>query len=788
MVNQDAKGKLKKLEPVEAAKRLAAYAAVDAHIKPHHRVIGIGSGSTVPYVVERILEQGSEINEDRWFIPTGFQSKQLIVQAGLNLGDVDQFPSIDVTIDGADEVDDDLNAIKGGGACHLREKVLAEAAADFILVADSRKDSRVLGTTWTQGIPVEVAPFAWAKVYQNLALLGCEEPILRMGKAKAGPIVTDNGNFVIDAPFSAVYMRDPADLLHRIKMLTGVLEVGLFAGMAKAAYFGQNDGSVIVRYVDASPPNSARGPPSPSLAVLQSFSFTFQNGPPEHRARIMPSTSLFSQRSVMSMFTESHIRSIKSLDDLDNAPGGRSAKPKYPYVITLRAALLGSPNGQLTLQEIYAEIANRFPYYKHAGKGWKNSVRHNLSINRCFKRIKSADPSKGSLWSVDEDEEVTTTRIRNKKRYATSSRSNYRYRARAAKSRRSFADDDEDEEEEDDRSSVSESASAAFIARSPIRTRRAVLAVDTQTKSSASSHPSATMPSSPTTSELSDANSVNSTFSPLSPAHKPIQHIQREPAPIDSFGRAGTRPTPITALNAGQSVAPRASESPRSAAFPHTESHMRSFAGHVQSPSYRFSAVQGHQMDDHYPTVWPSLGTYTPRQTTFAGAASSTVAGTGPSYPDARHSLGNYALKSDNNHEHVPSTSGAENAQPYYDYPPETEETPTSSYYRDYATVTQSDPHWWQQVYQHSSAAQQHSPTQATHPAPPPYYHHQVHQPPVTMSPLHAGHPLSSGYGTWYPAPNLPPIGHAPNGDVTSPHYPTLLPISQQKRMLQAAQ
>jgi hypothetical protein len=128
------------------------------------KVIGIGSGSTVPYVVERILAQGSEVNKDRVFIPTGFQSKELIVEAQLRLGDVDQYPYIDVTIDGADEVDKGLSCIKGGGACQLREKVLAEAADTYVLfyfiklssfhslcyrwivVADYRKNSQVLGT------------------------------------------------------------------------------------------------------------------------------------------------------------------------------------------------------------------------------------------------------------------------------------------------------------------------------------------------------------------------------------------------------------------------------------------------------------------------------------------------------------------------------------------------------------------------------------------------------------------------------------------------------------------
>ncbi|KAK9900234.1 ribose 5-phosphate isomerase [Cystobasidium minutum MCA 4210] len=239
------------LSPIEQAKRLAAYRAVDVHVKPHHRVIGIGSGSTVPYVVDRLLEQGEEANKKRWFVPTGFQSKELIVNAGLKLGDVDQFPVIDVTIDGADDVDWALNAIKGGGACHLREKVLAEAAEEFIIVADYRKNNMILGQSWKQGIPIETPPFAYSKVFDNLERIpGCMVAQLRMGQAKAGPVVTDNGNFVIDAPFDEAHMREPESLLVKIKMLTGVVEVGLFCGMAKAAYFGKADGSVTVRWSD----------------------------------------------------------------------------------------------------------------------------------------------------------------------------------------------------------------------------------------------------------------------------------------------------------------------------------------------------------------------------------------------------------------------------------------------------------------------------------------------------------------------------------------------------------
>ncbi|TFY51226.1 hypothetical protein EVG20_g11101, partial [Dentipellis fragilis] len=230
----------KKLSVIEASKRLAAWTAVDKHIRPEHKVIGIGSGSTVPYIIECIVAQGDDMNRDRVFLPTGasclfllvllaelcviervsvlalalvlhagFQSKELIVKGKLRLGDVDQYPVIDVTIDGADEVDGDLNCIKGGGACHLREKVLAEAAVTFIVVADYRKNSKVLGTNYKKGVPIEVAPFAYAKLLQNLRNLGSPTASLRMATEKAGPVVSDNGNFVIDAPFPEEQMRDP---------------------------------------------------------------------------------------------------------------------------------------------------------------------------------------------------------------------------------------------------------------------------------------------------------------------------------------------------------------------------------------------------------------------------------------------------------------------------------------------------------------------------------------------------------------------------------------------------
>ncbi|KAI8069963.1 ribose 5-phosphate isomerase A-domain-containing protein [Gongronella butleri] len=230
-------------DPIEQGKKLAAYAAVDEYIRADHKVIGIGSGSTVVYVVERILQKPELRN--LVYIPTSFQSKLLIIEGGLTLGSIEQYPEIDVTIDGADEVDPQLNVIKGGGACQFQEKVVAEAAKKFVIVADYRKKSDKLGVQWTKGVPIEVVPMAYKLVMRSLDTKLSVKPQsvdLRMAVKKAGPVVTDNGNFVIDAHFGAI--EHPEQLLKEIKSLTGVYEVGLFCGMAEIAYFGENDGSV----------------------------------------------------------------------------------------------------------------------------------------------------------------------------------------------------------------------------------------------------------------------------------------------------------------------------------------------------------------------------------------------------------------------------------------------------------------------------------------------------------------------------------------------------------------
>ncbi|KAJ1721938.1 ribose-5-phosphate isomerase rki1 [Coemansia erecta] len=261
---------------VEQAKRTAAFAAVDKHVDSSVRVLGIGSGSTVVYAAERLLELKNEgkLHPDLLCVPTSFQSKQLIVDAGLRAVDLDDLPvldaasasfaSIDVTIDGADEVDSELNAIKGGGGAHLREKLVANASRKLVLIADSRKDSETLGTKWEKGIPVEVSPLAWRTIKRQLERLVPQSRAqsaalassaafsfanpkaeLRQAVRKAGPVVTDNGNFILDVAVGSIY--DPLSVEQLIKMIPGVIEVGIFSGMAKEAWFGNEDGSIVCR-------------------------------------------------------------------------------------------------------------------------------------------------------------------------------------------------------------------------------------------------------------------------------------------------------------------------------------------------------------------------------------------------------------------------------------------------------------------------------------------------------------------------------------------------------------
>lgn len=196
------------------------------------------------YAVERLAQRVKEEKLHVICLPTSFQARQLIVEHGLIMSDLDRNPSLDVAIDGADEVDAALACIKGGGGCCTQEKLIAANAAQFVVIADYRKDSTHLGQQWKKGVPIEVLPMSYVPVMKQIEKLG-GKPKLRMAVAKAGPVVTDNGGFIIDADFGVI--QDPELLNTQLSAIVGVIETGLFVKMAVKAFFGAADGSVIVR-------------------------------------------------------------------------------------------------------------------------------------------------------------------------------------------------------------------------------------------------------------------------------------------------------------------------------------------------------------------------------------------------------------------------------------------------------------------------------------------------------------------------------------------------------------
>jgi ribose 5-phosphate isomerase A len=167
----------------------------------------------------------------------------LAKEHGIPLTSLDAVDHIDVAIDGADEVDPQKNLIKGGGAAHTREKVVDSLAAQFIVVVDSGKLVDRLGSTFK--LPVEVIPMAYAPVMRAIEKLG-GKPELRMGVKKAGPVVTDQGNMVIDVTFDSI--DNPGELEQTINNIPGVLENGLFVGVANVVLVGEvKDGKPLVR-------------------------------------------------------------------------------------------------------------------------------------------------------------------------------------------------------------------------------------------------------------------------------------------------------------------------------------------------------------------------------------------------------------------------------------------------------------------------------------------------------------------------------------------------------------
>lgn len=217
-------------EERERAKQQAGVAAAEA--VADGMVVGLGSGTTAAAAI-RALGRRVDAGLDIIGVPTSYQSRQVAVDAGLTLSDIGERATIDMAIDGADQVVEDI-AVKGGGGAHTLEKVVDAAADSFHLVIDRSK----LAEAITHSIPVAVVPEARGTAAAAVRDLG-GEPTLRAAKRKAGPVVTDEGHLILDCDFGTV--TDPESLATALASCPGVVEHGLFVGLADRVYVGHPD-------------------------------------------------------------------------------------------------------------------------------------------------------------------------------------------------------------------------------------------------------------------------------------------------------------------------------------------------------------------------------------------------------------------------------------------------------------------------------------------------------------------------------------------------------------------
>ncbi|MDH5483139.1 MAG: ribose 5-phosphate isomerase A [Candidatus Bathyarchaeota archaeon] len=221
---------------IEKAKKAAACEAVK-HVK-NGFVVGLGSGSTAAYAVEEI---GKRVKREKLHIlgvPTSYQALMLAIKHRISITMLEIHSTLDLTIDGADQIDKKLNLIKGMGGALTREKIVAAASTKLVIVADETKKVKALGED-NHPVPIEVLPMAVSVVMRKIREIG-GKPTLREGIKKVGPVITDNGNIILDANFGLI--RKPAELENKLRSLPGVVETGLFVKMANLVYLGKNTG------------------------------------------------------------------------------------------------------------------------------------------------------------------------------------------------------------------------------------------------------------------------------------------------------------------------------------------------------------------------------------------------------------------------------------------------------------------------------------------------------------------------------------------------------------------
>ena len=208
--------------------------------------VGLGTGTTARWLVERLGERVREGLRVRC-VPTSRRTEEQARSLGIPLATLGEVGELDIAIDGADEIGPELALIKGGGGALLREKLVASAARRFVVIADRSKLVGVLGRF---PLPVEVVQFGWELTARRVSGVVGVEPVLRR-EAGGEPFVTDNGNFILDCRCGAIH--DPARTERGLKSLTGVVESGLFVGMADSAVLADEEGLEIIEAARRTP-------------------------------------------------------------------------------------------------------------------------------------------------------------------------------------------------------------------------------------------------------------------------------------------------------------------------------------------------------------------------------------------------------------------------------------------------------------------------------------------------------------------------------------------------------
>jgi ribose 5-phosphate isomerase A len=218
-------------------KRKAGYEA--AKLVKDGDVVGLGTGSTTHYFIEKLGERIREEEINILGIPTSYQSFFLARDSSIPITTLEEH-DVDIAVDGADEVDPEFNLIKGGGAAHTLEKIVDTSASKFVVIVDDSKLVDVLGSF---PVPVEVIPQASKTVKDQLIEMG-GSPLMRMAERKDGPVVTDNGNFIYDVKFT---ISNPKKLESELNSIPGVVENGIFSGVVDQVLVGRETGIEVLK-------------------------------------------------------------------------------------------------------------------------------------------------------------------------------------------------------------------------------------------------------------------------------------------------------------------------------------------------------------------------------------------------------------------------------------------------------------------------------------------------------------------------------------------------------------